>query len=437
MSGIDSRHKTQILEAVDIFEATSKAELARYIGIPASTLKGRLIRVGISSDVSQRLESNKEAADKLRQETKRISHPTYDTLESNGPRIKTLDELLEASEVDLTQWRVKDYTVNAWEQHSVAGGIVTQRQVKARIERIPGVVELASLRTAAIEAMQEYSPSDIPKPEIRSKTINMMEINIYDLHLGAMSHAEETGDNYDSKIAIEAFRHVFYRFVEQGKALQVEKFVFPVGQDLLHVDTAENETTRGTRQDTDSRAHRSRRRAIDLMTEAINALLRVAPVEVVIVPGNHAREMESMVGEVLRAFYRNTDNITINDLPAPRKYVQYGANLIGFTHGDGVKASDLPLIMATEVPEMWATSRFRTVSTGHLHQRMSNSFGSVLEAKGVEVRVAPSLKATDSWHASMGYVNNLRAAQAFVYDKEEGEVARFTATLPPDFGKKG
>ena len=37
------------------------------------------------------------------------------TVESKSPRIKTLDQLLEACEVDLETWRVDHYILNKWE----------------------------------------------------------------------------------------------------------------------------------------------------------------------------------------------------------------------------------------------------------------------------------------------------------------------------------
>lgn len=363
---------------------------------------------------------------------------THDTIEAKGVRIKTLDQLLEATEIDLDVWRVKDYTVNTYEQHSVDRGLVTLYQVKARIERIQAAIDMMALRDAVVEAMQEHSPAPVyrymttplstPDPNLA------LEISIPDLHLGKLAHAEETGDNYDGKIAVEAFRYVFRGLLAHAQNMNVSRIIFPVGNDLLHVDNAENTTTGGTRQDTDGRWYKSVRRAVDLMVEAIDSMAQIAPVDVVIVPGNHARLQEGMLSEIMRAWYRKEERVVIHDSPAPRKYIQWGTTLLGFTHGDGPSAKELPLIMATEVPELWADTTHRAWSIGHLHQRRRNKFGSVEEIKGVEVRMSPSLAGTDAWHSEMGYIGNLRAAEAYCHDTKQGEIARFRATLPEDFG---
>ncbi len=370
------------------------------------------------------------------QKITRNSEGNYDTLEARGTRIRNLEQLLEAAEVDLDVWFVKSYTVNKWEQNSVRKGLVELFQVKARLERKVDAEDILGLRDAAIEAMRAHSPAPVRRYKVTPKSGLAMDVLVPDLHLGKLAHVEETGHNYDGSLAVAAFRHVLYGLLTHAQTMRVGRLVFPVGNDLLHVDTAENETTNGTRQDTDSRWYRSTRRAVDLMVEAVDAMAQIAPVDIVIVPGNHARMAEGMLGEVLRAWYRNEDRIALHDSPAPRKYLEHGANLLGFTHGDDVKPQDLPLLMATEVPEMWARTTHRVWNTGHLHQRKSDRFGSIQEYKGVEVRISPSLSANDSWHTGRGFVGNLRAAEAHCYDTEQGEVARFRATLPDDYAKE-
>lgn len=363
----------------------------------------------------------------------RTGHATHDTLEAEGPRIKTLDQLLEAAEVDLDVWRVKDYTANTWEQASVKRGILTMYQVKARLERIQDAIDLTALKDAAIEAMREHSPAPVKKYRARPKSGLLMEINVPDLHVGRLCHMAETGANYDGEHAIAAFRYVMAGFLEKAATDKVERIVFQVGQDLLHVDNEENTTTAGTRQDTDGRWYKSTRRAINLLVEAVDSMVQIAPVDLVIVPGNHARMQEQFLGEVLRAWYRNEDRVSVHDSPAPRKYLEHGVCLLGYTHGEDVKPKDLPLIMATEAPGAWSRTTFRTWSTGHLHQRKSQKWGSVFEDKGVEVRILPSLAANDSWHTAHGFIGNIRAAEASVYDTKRGRIASYLAVLPDDF----
>lgn len=415
---------------------------SRLLDVPYSTLKGwRDSDPQLFVQTQQAMNShrgNGKGIDPPPAENKitRSKFTNGENLESRGSRIKTLDQLLEAAEVDRNIWKVKHYTVNKWEQHSVDAGIKELFQIKAVLERHQEVIDLTRIKNEVVAAMQGASPeSRVKWPKLKKSTGLAMEIAIPDLHIGKLAHHEECGKNYDGKLAVEAFRYVFNELLERGKQMNVERIIFAVGNDLLHVDNEEDSTTSGTRQDTDGRWQKSFRRAQNLMIEAIDSLLEVASVDIVVTPGNHGRTSEWMLGEVIRAWYRREGGVTVHDSTAPRKYIEHGTNLLGFTHGDGVKAADLPLIMASEAPEAWARTTYRTWSTGHLHQRKSTRFGSVIEDKGVEVRIAPSLSPADTWHTRNGYIGNLRAAEAHVYDKKAGRIATFCSTLPEDYAR--
>lgn len=428
---------------------SDRARHAASEGIPLGTMQSRQQSLGVDQECIRIYAQNRldglhpievaqtPAKDKRpvpgnpdEQRITRDSKESGDTLEATGARIRTLDDLLKAAEVDLDVWFVERHLVNKWESFSVKHGLTELFQVKAWLKRKAGALSVIELRDAAIEAMREHSPAPVRRYKVAPRAGLCMDVLIPDLHLGKLAHHEETGANYNGQVAMNLFRGVFYGLMTHAQRMEVGRLIFPVGNDLLHVDSSENETTAGTRQDTDSRSYRSRKRAINLMVEAFDAMLQIAPVDAVIIPGNHAREAEAALGDVLSAWYRNEDRLTVHDSPAPRKYLRHGKNLFGYTHGDGVAAKDLPLLMATEAPKMWAKTEHRFWNTGHLHQRKSDRFGSIQEHKGVEVRISPSLAAVDAWHVGKGFVGNLRAAEGHVYHEGDGEIARFRATLP-------
>ena len=82
-----------------------------------------------------------------------------------------------------------------------------------------------------------------------------------------------------------------------------------------------------------------------------------------------------------------------------------------FTHGDKEKTADMPLIMATEQPEMFARTTSREVHCGHLHKEMVNEY------RGIKVRFLPSICPNDEWHKQMGYEAK-RTVQAYIWNKQ-------------------
>ena len=200
---------------------------------------------------------------------------------------------------------------------------------------------------------------------------------------------------------------------QRAEGLNIERFLLPIGNDGMNSEGASRATTKGTPQDDTMDWQQSFVGYTKLMIKAINYLSQYAPVDVVVIQGNHDHERMFYAGEVLSAWYMKDDNVTVDNDTEGRKYYEYGTNMIMFTHGDKEKAANMPLIMATEQPMMFARTKFREVHCGHLHKEMVNEY------RGIKVRFIPSICANDSWHKLMGYSAS-RCAQAYIWNKEKG-----------------
>ncbi len=247
----------------------------------------------------------------------------------------------------------------------------------------------------------------------------LCEIALYDHHFGKLAWAPETGSNYDLDIAERLYEHAVLDLLDRVKSYRPEEFLLTVGQDIFHVDNAQYQTTAGTPQDTDGRLSKMIETAERATFRAVRELAKRGKVKVLWVKGNHDAVMSQMLCRVIAAEFRHDDRVTVDVSPAARKYVRYGASLLGFVHGNGIPTRDLPLIMARERPKDWAQCTTREWHTGHLHQER------VTEKLGVRVRILPSLCGTDAWHSEAGYVGNRRAAEAYLYEKTGGYFAHF------------
>jgi hypothetical protein len=353
------------------------------------------------------------------------------------PGIRTLDELLDATDVDLNTWAVDRYVVNKWEVGALnkeTGKVeVTELfQVKAWLKRNREAQEMSDIADRIVLRMMQHSPvyPDYVKPDISGERY-MLEVSPFDLHIGKLAWAAETGDNYDSRIARQLLMNAVDDLLLKASGFPVERILFPIGNDLLHTDTTENTTTGGTRQDVDSRYHKMFVAAYDVMVAAIDRLMQVAPVKVLVVPGNHDRANALKLGVVLEAHYRNTERVTVDAAPTLRKYETYGVNLLGFTHGSDEKHGDLPLIMAQEKPVEWSKALHKEWHLGHLHKRKQQNFTAGDTHGGVPVRILPSLSGTDAWHYMRGYVKGQRAAEAYLWSFETGYAGHFSSNVLP------
>jgi len=169
--------------------------------------------------------------------------------------------------------------------------------------------------------------------------------------------------------------------------------------------------------DTDSRYYKAFCAGRHLLIDAIDRLVQIAPVNVLIVQGNHDTMSAWHMGDSLECYYHGDSNVYVDNDPRNRKYIQHGEVGLMFTHGDKTKSERLPLLFATERPGIFGTTRFREIHTGHLHKTK------VDEYNGVRVRISPALCSEDAWHSENGFVGNVRSAETHVWSRTAGLVA--------------
>lgn len=349
------------------------------------------------------------------------------TLEAaNHPTIRTLDDLLAACDVDLSRWTVERFTVNKWDnvmREPDGGARVTQLfQVKANLRPIPGAQAAAELAAQLVEDMRAHAPAYAPATYTREPGPFLAVVSLADHHFGALAWGPETGEPYDVHIAERLAADAMADLLGKIAPWKPERILYILGHDLLHTDkTLDGKggtTTRGTIQETDGRWQKTFRIATQASIAAIDAARQLAPVEVHCKAGNHDTASTFMLGDVVAAWYRLDESVTVVNDPAPRSYVEFGVNAIGIAHGHNEKPDKLPLLMATEAPDLWARARYRDWLTGHLHRK-----GIVMsEESGVQIHTMPSLCAGDSWHVENGY-RHRRSSEARIYHREDGPAA--------------
>jgi hypothetical protein len=232
------------------------------------------------------------------------------------------------------------------------------------------------------------------------------EISLPDVHYGKLHdlNLEQVEDSY---------MNVVQDLVRKASGLSIEKFILPIGNDGMNSEGMRRTTTKGTPQEESAGWKDTFRGYWQLITRAVDYLKEKAPVDIIVVSGNHDYERMFYAGDVLAGWYRNDANITVDNSYSSRKYYEYGKNMLMFTHGDKEKPADMPLIMATEKPEMFARTEHREVHCGHLHKEMVNEY------RGIKVRFVPSICPNDEWHKQMGYEAK-RTGQAYIWNKSKG-----------------
>tara|TARA_R100001230_G_C5686260_1_gene195642 strand:- start:209 stop:1342 length:1134 start_codon:yes stop_codon:yes gene_type:complete len=256
-----------------------------------------------------------------------------------------------------------------------------------------------------VSLLESYSPKVEQEYEAVEDAV-VYEISLPDIHYG-----KYTGQTLDE--AEEEYMKVVKDLLHKAKGLNIERILLPIGNDGMNSEGYSRATTKGTPQQDSAEWQETFVGYCNLMIRAISYLARTAPVDVVVVQGNHDYERMFYAGEFLRAFFVNDDRVFVDNGYDSRKYYKYGVSLIMFTHGDKEKPAEMPLIMATEQPLLFAETKFREVHCGHMHKEMVNEY------RGIKVRFIPSICANDAWHKMMGYEAK-RTGQAHIWSKTRG-----------------
>lgn len=332
---------------------------------------------------------------------------------------KTHEQLADLHKINLEKYKISSY----WSKQR---GEKFTSSVLATLIKIDS--DLESQKDLLLQELINVSPSVNLLCPLKEKGTFAYEINIPDVHFGKMAWGEESGEDYDLKIAEEAYTEAIKSLLSLVNLKEVEKFIFPIGNDMINIDSRKNETFAGTRQDSDSRFFKIVRTVKEILIKNINALSTLAPVDVIVVSGNHDPESMFMIGEILDAYYHNNNNVNIDNSPKQRKYYQYGQNSFQYTHGNEEKHAELGLIFATEEPQLWADTEYRFAKLGHFHSNKKTSYVSVQEHQGFQVQILPSLSGSDAWHYSKGYMSK-KQAKGFLYHKTKGQVAEYTYSV--------
>lgn len=352
---------------------------------------------------------------------------------STRKEIRTVQDVIDHSEVDTLTWEVERFICNSWPMGYVdkATGKGAQEplyQVKVWFRRRMS----KPLMDAAEAIYQRYAavaPTKFPPaPKLKRARPAMAVYPLCDVHVGKLAWKPEAGVDNDLKITERRYRESIERLKYFTRGVEVERAVIGVGNDLVHIDNKAAQTTSGTPMNCDGRLGKIVTVAFDLMTWTIDDLLtRVDSVEVLHVPGNHDSNVSYFIARMLDERFRHCKRVHVDIDPISRKYVHWGCNLIGFTHGEGVSnPNNLPTIMATEKPEEWAKSTCREWHLGHEHTEKKFTTRDIQEKHGVVMRWNSALSGGDAWHHWKGFIGNRIATDAYLYDRELGKFGHFT-----------
>jgi hypothetical protein len=247
-----------------------------------------------------------------------------------------------------------------------------------------------------------------------------------DCHIGMLAWGQEGGADWDIPIATETLIGAFREMMRQSPASQTA-IINQLG-DWLHYDslTAVTPTSKHAL-DAAGRPAQMVKAAIYILKTIIDdALDQHGVVHVIVAEGNHDMYSSLWLREIIIHLYANEPRVVVNDSQIPFYTIQHGNVFLGFTHGHKRKASDLPLLFASNFAKQWGDTKFRYAHIGHMHHV------DIKEYDGMIVTQHPTLAARDAYSSHLGF-SSLRSATSITYHADYGQVG--TVSVSPEMLK--
>lgn len=275
-----------------------------------------------------------------------------------------------------------------------------------------------------IKQLKKYSPEYPTLERKAKKNGHLLVIDPSDIHIGKLSVQSETNASYGIEEAVRRVITGIEELLNHSSGFEIDRVLFIIGNDALHIDDPHRKTTSGTPQDTDGMWHTAFHAAKDMYIKCIERLLQIADVHVLYCPSNHDYTHGFFLADTLSSWFSKCEHVSFDASICHRKYFKYENNMIEADHGDGCKIGDTPMLMATEKPNMWADCKFRYSYKHHIHHKKKIPVAG-FDDIGVNIEFLRAASPQDGWHHRNGFIS-IPAVEAFIHSKDRGRVAQFT-----------
>ncbi len=295
-----------------------------------------------------------------------------------------------------------------------ADGRVIQDWVRAEVDQ----EQRDAAMRAVVDALKEEIPRTSPEPIAPPGNDDLLnQFTVTDLHFGMLSWREETGSDYDLKIAEQLLLDWFAAAIEM--APKASRAVLAQLGDLLHHDSHVSVTpTNANVLDADSRLQKIIRVVIRTMRRIIAMLLgKHEHVHVVMCDANHDPASGAWLREMFAAFYDQEPRLTVDSSASTYYVLEHGETSLFYHHGHKRKINSVDSVFAGQFRSVYGRTRYSYAHIGHLHTDELKS------TNLMKIERHETLAARDAYAANGGWLAG-RSAKVITYSKRFGEVGR-------------
>lgn len=271
----------------------------------------------------------------------------------------------------------------------------------------------------AVAAFAEDTPKITPAPGPQKPQSDIIPwIQIGDAHLGLLCHDSEVGESFDLKIAEAELIGAIFKLIDECPSS--ERIVINDLGDSTHYSNFPGISLKsGHSYDLDTRFPKMIRVYSRVMRAIVDrALTKAQHVDVIVNQGNHSRENDIWMRELLEVAYGHTGRVHVLNNDSVFIAYRMGKTLVMVHHSDKCKPRDLIGVMTTDFRKDYGATQFHYIDIGHVHHHFVSK-----EHPGVVIESWNHLAVTDRWAHDLGYRSRKSISMVF-RSRTYGEVGR-------------
>ncbi len=318
---------------------------------------------------------------------------------------------------DPNEWELVMMSFSNWQQHTKEQNTKELYAVKFKIKPKNKQLDPNEMLEIIDKVFsKKIKPLNLPKKE-KNTGLNQDSVTVLgavELHLGKEAREFDVGENYNVDIAIERYKTIIKVLSEEQEYRKSYKLVYGIGNDFINIDTPSNTTTKGTFQYGGISSYELFDIGLKLQLQSLLTLReKYNEIEVVLVKGNHANQLEYALFRALQQRFINDSVINFRDDYKDVQAIKMGNTSVFMSHGDS-NYKRIVESMSKEFYQIYGDTEFRYILLGHLHHKQKLD-----ELNGFTVFRLSSPSGIDRWHYKERYISQ-SGQEIFTFSKENG-----------------
>ena len=310
-------------------------------------------------------------------------------LQMTSEQAKDPDFVLRAHGFDPTEWEIISARNNFWQQNSQENGLIDLYQSKITVKPKVGKVSIDDALSVFNRDIKPVKVSNVTKGH------NSILIPLFDMHFG-ITRIDKLQGHLQQIANILKSGHKNIEII--------------IGGDVLHSDfITKSQTSSNTQLDL-VKTIRALNEAEEFFSSLIELSLKYSGnVEVKAVSGNHDTDSQYMF---VWGLSKKFPQVVFENVPnTERLAFQFDKIGVMVAHGN-LALKRLPMLFANEYSDIWSSSTYRLIASGHFHTEK------LQDVDGVVMHQFGTVKPNDPYEVANGYTTGRKHLQLLEFDNE-------------------